>query len=161
MQNQQHTPQATVVLKDGLTPLATWSHDFDQRPTIGEILTLPAAVQARLEGYSPEAAVTRIELRTSPKPDRIELEADCRTPKEKRPVVVLNSDRIRDSLHESAEAHLRKTLRFPLVSWEHSPHPDPVVRFHDPVTNHKTCPPEVRAGLIELLYPEMEIGAPV
>ena len=158
MQNQPHSQQATVVLKDGLTPLATWSHDFAQRPSIGETLALPADIHADLDGYSAEATVATIELR-SQRPDRIELEANCRVAKENRPVVVLNSDRIRESLHASAEAHLRKTLRFPLIAWEHSPHADPVVRFHDPVTNRKACPPEVRAGLIELLYPEAQVGA--
>jgi hypothetical protein len=151
MQSNPDHRQASVVLKDGHTHLAAWTQSFDNRPTLGEILEIPTRFQADLAGYEPRAVVSRIELR-APHPDRIDLEATCRLKTQDRPVIVINSARIRESLRGAAEAHVRSSLRFPLISWESSTAPDPVVRFHDPVTGRKSCPPHVRAGLIDLLY---------
>ncbi len=151
MQTNETSRQATVVLKDGHTRLATWNHAFGQRPTIGESIELPDHLTQDLSGYGGRAPVSRIELRGD-LPDLIELEARCPVKPEDRPVVVLNADRIRESLRVDAERHLRSTLRFPLVTWEPSTLPDPVVRFHDPASGRKACPPDVRSGLLDLIY---------
>jgi hypothetical protein len=151
MQTNPLNRQASVVLKDGHTQLAAWTHSFDQRPTPGESIEIPARFQADLVGYETHAVVSRIELR-APLPDQIDLEATCRIKNQDRLVIVINSDRIREDLRSAAEAHIRTTLRFPLIYWESSTVPDPVVRFHDPDTGRKSCPPEVRSGLIDLLY---------
>ncbi len=151
MQTNTQNRQASVVLKDGNTRLAAWTHSFEQRPTIGESLEIPARVLAELPGYEPQAVVSQIQLRDA-LPDRINLEANCRMKSEDRPVIVINSDRIRESLREAVETHVRTTLSFPLITWEPSTQPDPVVRFHDPATGRNSCPPDVRAGLLDLLY---------
>lgn len=151
MKTNLQNRQAAVVLKDGHAQLAAWTHSFDSRPTIGESLEIPARLQEDLAAYQPRAVVSRIELR-DPLPDLIDLEATCRIKSQDRPVIVINSDRIRESLRGAAETHVRSTLRFPLIYWKSSSHPDPVVRFHDPVTGGKSCPPAVRSGLLELLY---------
>ncbi len=151
MQTNPHNQQAAVVLKDGNTQLAAWTHSFDFRPTIGESLEIPARFHEDLAGYEPRAVVSRIELR-DPLPNLIDLEASCRIKSQDRPVIVINSNRIRESLRGVAETHVRATLRFPLIYWESSSQPDPVVRFHDPATGGKSCPPAVRSGLLDLLY---------
>ncbi|MES2922666.1 MAG: hypothetical protein V4819_14025 [Verrucomicrobiota bacterium] len=151
MKTIPHYQQAAVVLKDGNTQLAAWIHSFHQQPTIGESIAIPARFHADLAGYEPMAIVSRIERRDS-LPDIIDLEAACMIKRQDRPVIVVNSNRIRESLRGAAEIHLRSTLRFPLIDWEPSNQPDPVVRFHDPATGRKSCPPDVRAGLLDLLY---------
>lgn len=151
MQTNTQIPQASVVLKDGNTRIAHWHQSFVQRPTIGESVEVPARFLANLAGYEPRAVVSRIEPR-DPLPDRIDLQATCQIKFQDRPVIVLNPDRIRESLRGSAEEHVRSTLRYPLIDWQSSNQPDPVVRFHDPTTGRKSCPPDVRAGLLDLLY---------
>lgn len=150
MQSHPQNQQAAVVLKDGHSQLATWTQAFDLRPTIGERVEIPDRFKADLDGYEMQAVVTRVELR-DPLPDRIDLEAKCLTQFQDRPVIVLNSDRIRISMHQAAEVRLRATLRHPIITWESSTHPDPVVRFHDPASGGNSCPADVRAGLLDLL----------
>lgn len=151
MQTDTHHQQATVVLKDGNSPLATWIHISSRQPTIGEHLDIPAHLMADFAGYESRAAVARIQ-RWEGHEDVIELEAECLTKTEDRPVIVINSNRVRESLRKTAEAHLRSVLRFPLIQWEASAQADPVVRYHDPVSGVKACPASVRAGILDLLY---------
>jgi hypothetical protein len=143
--------QSAVVLKDGYIHLAAWTHTFHEAPSIGEFIEIPAHLQENLAGYEPRAFVSRIKRRGNLL-DLVEAEAICKVKAQDRPVIVINSDRIRAELRPAAEAHVRSTLRFPRIHWEGSTQPDPVVRFHDPSTGRKSCPPEVRAGLIDLLY---------
>ena len=149
--NTTHNLQAAVVLKDGNIHLAAWTHSFDQWPTIGESLEIPAHLRESLEGYEPRAFVSRIERREN-RLDLVEAEAICLIQTSDRPVIVINSNRIRKELRPAAEAHVRSTLQFPLIQWEASPLPDPVVRFRDPATGRKSCPPDLRSGLLDLLY---------
>jgi hypothetical protein len=151
MNTNTHSQQAAVVLKDGYTHLAAWTQTFQQSPTIGESLEIPPQLQEQLTGYETRALVSRIQRRDN-RLELVEAEAVCLIKTPDRPMIVINSDRIREELRPAAEAHIRSTLRFPLIRWETSPLPDPVVRFHDPASGRKSCPSEVRAGLIDLLY---------
>jgi hypothetical protein len=151
MQTDTHNQQATVVLKDGNIPLATWTESFHRTPTVGERLNIPAEIMKDLKGYDPRAIVSGIR-QSGDLAEVIELEATCQTQMHERPVIVVNSNRIPESLRRTAEAHLRSTLRFPIIQWEPSVEPDPVVRFHDPVSGRKACPQDVRSGLLDLLY---------
>ncbi len=151
MQNNSQNPQASVVLKDGTMQLAAWSQPFDWHPTIGEAVAIPSQVVADLEGYEPRAVVSRIQQQGN-HPERIDLEATCQMKSHERPVIVLNSNRIPTSGQAAVEAHLRQILRFPLISWESSTRPDPVVRFHDPATDAKSLPAALRTGLLDMIY---------
>ena len=151
MQTIVQNQQASVVLKDGNTQLAVWNHSFDQQPTIGETIEIPAHLQAALPGYESRAVISRIELRDD-LPNLIDLDATCVVKRRDRPVIVINSDRIPERFRGAAEAYLRSTLQFPVIDWESSNQGDPVVRFHDPTTGRKFCPTDVRAGLLDLLY---------
>lgn len=142
---------ATVVLKDGNAQLSVWNHSFDRQPALGESVEIPASIQAALAGYETLAIVWRIERR-DPLPNIIDLEATCVIRRQDRPVIVINSERIPESLRGAAERYLRSTLQFPIIDWQPSLQADPVVRFHDPSTGRKLCPADVRAGLLELLY---------
>jgi hypothetical protein len=143
--------QAAVVLKDGNAQLAVWNHTFDRQPALGESVEIPARFQAALAGYEPLAVVWRIERR-DPLPNLIDLEATCVIRRQDRPVIVINSERIPESLRGAAEYYLRSTFRFPIIDWKPSLQAAPVVRFHDPSTGRKFCPSDVRAGLLDLLH---------
>ncbi len=143
--------QASIVLKDGDTILATWTLPFDKRPQLFESLEIPARFQTALAGYEPTAVITRIEV-GAPLPDKIDLAALCHVKDQGRPVIVINSARIGKSQRGAAEGYLRSRLQFPLIYWESSTASDPVVRFHDPVTGRKSCPADIQSGLIDLLY---------
>lgn len=131
--------------------LAIWSQSFDRRPTIGESAAIPFDVIEPLDGYDPQAVVSRIEQQEN-LPVRIDLAATCRMKSEERPVIVLNSNRIPDTRRATAEAHLRKTLRFPIITWEASNLPDPVVRFRSPASGGKSLQPSIRSGLLDLIH---------
>ena len=151
MQSNLHHPQASVVLKDGTLPLATWTQSFDPSPTIGEPVAIPSHVLADLEGYGTQATVSRIQLQEN-LPVRIELDATCQMKSNERPVIVLNSNRIPDSRQETVVTHLRNTLRFPLISWEPGTEADPVIRFHDPASGRQSLLPSIRSGLFDLIH---------
>ncbi|MES2466884.1 MAG: hypothetical protein V4675_06255 [Verrucomicrobiota bacterium] len=142
--------QASIVLKDGHTILATWTLPFDKRPQLFDSLEIPARFQTALAGYEPTAVITRIEVRPA-LPDKIDLAALCHVKEQDRPVIVINSARIGKSQHGAAEGYLRSKLQFPLIYWESSTASDPVVRFHDSVTGRKSCPADIQSGLIDLL----------
>lgn len=152
IQNQQ----ATVVLRDGNTKLAAWDSSFEKQPTIGECIEIPASLLSALAGYESKAVVSRIELR-DPLSNLIDLTANCITKRKDRPVIVLNSSRIPESFRNAAEVYLRSALKFPLIDWERSNQPNPVVRFHDPATGQKSCPADVRAGLLGLLHQSVSV----
>lgn len=151
MNTAKKNQQVSFVLKDGNAQLAVWNHLFGRQPTLGETIEIPARFQAALAGYEALAVVWRIERR-DPLPNLIDLEATSVIKRQDRPVIVINSKRIPKSLRGAAEIYLRSTLGFPIVGWEPSKQPDPVVRFHDPSTGMKFCPADVRDGLLDLLY---------
>lgn len=150
MQTNQPNRQASIVLRDGGTQLAAWTHSGDQRPTLGGFLDIPARFHPNLTGYELRAIVSRIELEGS-LPNQIDLEATCRIKKTERPVVVINSSRIRDSIRGDAETYVRTKLRLPLIYWESGTASYPVVRFYDPATGQKSCPAAIQSGLLDLL----------
>ncbi len=153
MQNNLTFHKSTVVLKDGNSQLAKWSHAFEQRPTIGESIKIPDHLYAELSGYDSHACVTQIKLRGD-KPQLVELELQCELKPEERPAIILNADRISKPLRSSAEGLVRSTLRLPLITWESSAYADPVVRFQDPSSGLKECPPKVSKALLDLIHQE-------
>ena len=158
MQNQQQNQHISFVLKDGHSRLAAWILPVDQRPGLYETVEVPNRLRQNLMGYEPWAVVTRIEVGKSP-PDQIDLEAICLTKKENRPEIILNSHRIGDHRRGDIEAYLRSQLAYPLIYWESSCASEAVVRFHDPVTGLKACPPEIQSGIIEQMYKASDLMA--
>jgi hypothetical protein len=138
--------QATVVLKDGIMTLGTWIQPLDHLPSLGETLPLPVD----LEGYEPEGVVSLIQVHGQ-EPVKLQIDATCRVESQVRPRIVLNEDRIAESRRGLVETHLRETLKYPFITWEHSTHPEPVIRYHDPATGQKSLPDELRAGLVDLV----------
>lgn len=150
MQTKPHHPQATVVLKDGTMLLATWSQSFDRQPIPGESTAIPSQLIADLDGYDSQAVVSRVEHQEA-QPVRIDLTATCHLESHQRSVIVLNSNRISDTRRAAVETHLRKNLRLPLITWEASHQPDPVVRFHGPGGVGKSLASDIRSGLLDLI----------
>lgn len=141
-QNQQ----ATVVLKDGTMTIATWNQALDHQPSLGETLNVPMDI----EGYEPSAVVSLIQVQGH-HPVKIQLEATCRVGSDLRPRIVLNADRIAENRREAVESHLRDALKFPFITWESSMHADPVLRYHDPATGHKSLPHELHSSLVDMI----------
>lgn len=131
--------------------LATWSQSFDRRPTLGESTAIPTHILADLDGYDLQAVVSRIEQQEN-LPVRIDVAATCQMKSHERPVIVLNSNRIADTRQATVEAHLRKTLRLPLITWEASTRPDPVVRLRGPASGGRSLPASIRSGLLDLIH---------
>ena len=151
MKTNPPNTQTFVILKDGGAQLAAWTQSFDQRPTLGESLEIPADLHTDLAGYEPHALVSRIELR-SPLPDQIDLEASCRIQKFERTIIVINSSLICDSMRGDVEAYVRSKLQFPLIYWDSSTDSYPVVRFYDPASGQTSCPQAIQSGLLDLRH---------
>jgi hypothetical protein len=76
------------------------------------------------------------------------MEAVCLKEKALRPIIVLNLARISASIKDDIEAWLRTQLELPLVYWESSSLPQPVIRFFDPATRSRVCPEEIQSGIL-------------
>lgn len=138
--------QATVVLKDGIMTLGTWTQPLDHLPSLGETIALPV----ELEGYEPQGVVALIQVQGH-EPVKIQIDANCKVASDVRPRIVLNADRIAETRREAVESHLRNALKCPFITWEPSTHPDPVLRYHDPATGQKSLPRQLQSSLVDMI----------
>lgn len=146
---QTQTPsqrQATVVLKDGIMTLGTWTQALDHLPSLGETLPLPVP----MDGYEPHGVVSLIQVQGH-EPVKIQIDATCRVESDVRPRIVLNADRIAENRRDAVETHLRDALKYPFITWEPSTHPDPVLRYHDPATGQKSLPHSLQSSLVDMI----------
>lgn len=137
MNTNHHTEPIHLILKDGNMQLAEWTQAFDSLPTVGESIQIPDHLKPSLQGYDPEAMVSRVVSKGN-SPYRLHLEAKCELTYLQRPVIVLNSNRIPQPHRAAIEAHLRGIFRLPVIDWEGGQTGDPILRFHEPATGRKT-----------------------
>ena len=158
MKTKQHNNHISFVLKDGHSRLAAWTVPAAKRPSLYESIELPNRISETLIGYEPTAVVTRIEVGQFIS-DQIDLEAVCLTKKEDRPVIILNSARIGNHRKKDIEAYLRSALAFPLIYWESSTAPEPVIRFYEPSTGLRACPADIQSGILDQIYQSADLMA--
>jgi len=146
-----------IILKDGLSTLASWTHQFDKEPTIGEIISISGQWTDPLPGYGDRATVRKIELNTKTNELNIEVEPLVNQKESSRPVVALNADLIPERVRPAVEAYLRDHLDLPLLDWEQSRELGPILRLHENGSKAKLGLPELQAGIRHLLHEANEL----
>jgi len=146
-----------IILKDGLSTLASWTHQFDKEPTIGETISISGQWANPLPGYGDRATVRKIELNTKTNELHIEVEPLLHQKENSRPVVVLNADLIPERVRTEVEAYLRDHLDLPLLDWEQSRELEPILRFHENGSKPKLGLPELQAGIRHILHEANEL----
>jgi|GEM_PF-1855069 len=146
-----------VILKDGLSILASWTHQFDKIPTIGETISISDQWADPLPGYGDRASVRKIELNTKTNELHIEVEPLLHQKESSRPVVALNADLIPERVRTAVESYLRDHLDLPLLDWEQSHELEPILRLHENGSKAKSDLPQLQAGIRHILHEANEL----
>ena len=154
----EHPKTTTILLKDGEVLLESWPQEFSELPTVGEKIDISGKLPDELEGYREQAMVTRIEWDQESDNHRIEAEADCELADHERPIVFLNASMIPASRRRDAEQLLRRELQLPILHWEESYEPKPIVRLHDNGKKLTTSLAELQKKLGDLFKGPMEMA---
>jgi len=119
-----------VVVKDSRSKIASWTQEFEHRPTPGDRIPIPENVARNLEGYDAEATVSLVEMDLESGEFRIVADASCNLATNQRPVVTLNASLIPERVREEVEDHVRRRLELPVLEWQESAETAPIVRLH-------------------------------
>jgi hypothetical protein len=119
-----------VVVKDGRSNIASWTQEFEHRPTVGDRIRIPDNVARTLDGYEPEAVISMEEIDQSTGDFRIIAEAQCSLAIDQRPVVTLNASLLPQRIHKEVENHVRHRLDLPVLMWEEGSATVPIIRLH-------------------------------
>jgi len=141
-----------IVLKDGKSTIASWTQDFEHRPTVGERIRIPDDLVRTLEGYDAHATVSMEEMVLDSGDVVIVAEAACKLPAARRPVVTLNASLLPVRIRKEVEAHLRRRLDFPILDWEESSMTEPIVRLHPFKSQLKTPLDTLQREIREILH---------
>ncbi|MES2923519.1 MAG: hypothetical protein V4819_18330 [Verrucomicrobiota bacterium] len=131
-------PLDQIVVKDGKTTIATWTQEFEHRPTVGDRIRIPENVAQALVGYQPEATVSQLGMDQNTGDVQIVLDANCSMAADQRPLVTLNASLLPERIRQQVEDHVRQRLDGPVLLWEESSATSPIIRLHPFKSSLKT-----------------------
>lgn len=146
-----NTPNTQVQLNDGKSVIASWSHDFNQLPTIGEVVHISSIGGNVPDGYQSHAKVFRMDRNLSTGEVTVILDLVPVDEKEGRPVVILNTEYVPENLRRDVEEHLRGALDVPAFEWIQSTDPAPIISIHAPGNFSETNLAKLQAGVRQII----------
>lgn len=147
-----------VVVKDGKSKIATWTQDFEHRPTVGDRIRIPDDVARSLVGYDSDTTVSLEEMDQATGQFTIVADATCDLATDQRPVVTLNASLLPERIHKQVEDHVRSRLDLPVLEWEESSETSPVIRLHPYKSSPKTPLDTLQRELRGILYKAVELA---
>lgn len=147
-----------IVVKDGKSNIASWTQEFEHRPTVGERVGIPDDVARALEGYEAEAVVALEQMDQNTGDFLIVADAKCNLATDQRAVVTLNASLLPERIHKDVEDHVRRRLELPVIEWEESSETTPVIRLHPFKSNPKTPLDTLQRELREILHRAVQLA---
>lgn len=147
-----------IVVKDGKSKIASWTQEFEHRPTVGDRLRIPEDVAKTLPGYHAEATVSLVEKDYNTGDCTIDLEAECDLATDQRPLVTLNASLLPERSRREVEDHVRRRLVLPVLEWEESSATEPIIRLHPFKSQLKTPLDTLQHELGEILREAVKLA---